>query len=102
MEERKILLEKIFARLDELSDNYKGKTEPMAFLEQLRTWVKENADNELMKDNEKFISKFRRKAEDFSDGLSDSVIGDVFLDIYEYDWTGEEEEEDEDVDEDED
>jgi len=37
MEERKKLLEKIFAKLDELSNNYKGKTEPVAFLEQLRT-----------------------------------------------------------------
>ena len=94
MEERKILLEKIFARLDELSNNYKGKAEPVAFLEQLRTWVKENAENELMNNNEKFLREFNRKTEDFSDGLSDSVIGDVFMDIYEYNWTGEEEEED--------
>ena len=92
MEESKILLEKIFTRLDELSDNYKGKTEPIAFLEQLRTWVKENAENELMNNNEKFLSKFRRKAEDFSDPWGDSVIGDVFMDIYEYNWTEEEEE----------
>ena len=67
-------------------------TENYRTLEQLRTWVKENADNELMKDNEKFISKFRRKAEDFSDPWGDSVIGDVFMDIYEYNWTSEEEE----------
>ena len=29
---------------------------------------------------------------DFSDPCGDSVIGDVFMDIYEYNWTGEEEE----------
>ena len=100
MDERKILLEKVFAQLDELSDNYKGKTEPVAFLEQLRTWVKENAENEIMNDKEKYLREFKRKTEDFSEPWSDSVIGDVFTDIYDWaDWVsrgGDEEDEDED------
>jgi len=100
MDEKKKLLEKIFAQLDELSDNYKGETEPAAFLEQLRTWVKENADNEIMNNKEKYLREFIRKTEDFSEPWSDSVIGDVFTDIYDWaDWVksgGDEEDDEED------
>jgi len=71
------LLEKVVSELEELSNNHKEEAEA-AFLEQLKTWVKENSESELLNDKGKYLNKFIRKAEEFSFAWDDHILENVF------------------------
>ena len=66
MDERADLVKRLYGKLDELANEYKDHEEVSVFLEKLRAWVKDNAENEKLKTKNKFLDALDWRGQELS------------------------------------